>query len=141
MASGVSTSSTTMRCLLKVGYYALVWGDLLLLVALTALSIIIIILKNRVLNLRQGQELVGEILGCVILSVYLKYPSLTATMLSGTLPHPLPLLSTNHTFLLIFLFLSTRSHVFVFSLCLSVKLPWPGGGQLLSGGRLWCSMR
>jgi hypothetical protein len=82
LASGVSTSSTALRCLLGVGFYTRVWGDFLLLAALVLLSILMTFLKNMALNLRLGQEFREEIAGCVILSVYLKYPSITANMLS-----------------------------------------------------------
>ena len=88
LASGVSTSSTALRCLLGVGFYSRVWGDFLLLAALVLLSILMTFLKNKALNLRLGQEFKEEIVGCVILSVYLKYPSITANMLSGSAVSP-----------------------------------------------------
>ena len=81
--SGVSTSSTSVRCALGLGFYTTVWGDLLLLIGLFILSAGFTVLKNVAFGLRMGRELVNELVGCTVLVVYLKYPSINEAMFSG----------------------------------------------------------
>ena len=72
-----------MRCLLGLGFYERTWGDLLLLFALMALSMVMTVAKFAREETRLGGGLATELLGCLIMSVYLKYASINGAMLSG----------------------------------------------------------
>ena len=83
LASGVSTSTTSIRCALGLSFYWRVWGDLLLLVGLFLLSTTLTVAKNVIFGLERGLDLQQELLGCAVLVVYLKYPSINEGMFSG----------------------------------------------------------
>ena len=83
LASGVSTSTTSIRCALGLSFYWRVWGDLLLLVGLFLLSTTLTVAKNVMLRLERGLDLQQELLGCAVLVVYLQYPSINEGMFSG----------------------------------------------------------
>ena len=83
LTSGVSTSTTSIRCALGLSFYANVWGDTLLLVCLLLLTAAFTVVKNAVLRMPMGMELARELVGCAVLVVYLKYPSVNEIMLSG----------------------------------------------------------
>ena len=83
LASGVSTSTTSLRCALGLSFYWRVWGDLFLLFGLLLLSITFTAAKNVILRLEMGLDLRQELLGCAALVVYLKYPSINEAMFSG----------------------------------------------------------
>ena len=84
LASGVSTSTTSIRCALGLSFYWRVWGDLVLLVGLFLLSVTLTVAKNVVFGLEMGSDLKQELLGCALLVVYLKYPSINEGMFSGS---------------------------------------------------------
>ena len=48
-----------------------------------ALSMAMTVTKNKRMGISGRVELATELLGCLIMSVYLKYPSINGAMLSG----------------------------------------------------------